>query len=497
MEYHAILLAGKSDDHAGRSIGGFRLRTAAKRIGYDVLVLDAASRMTMEELKSVLKNVITDKTLAFCLSTQWYNPMHNADVTEWLCDDFFDYLKSTYPNVTIVAGGAGALKMPKSSLIYKNTDWFVSGFADESFPLVLKKLDPQENTYTSDKIRYMKVDGKYMVDSDNFHRILVPNNLETVLYKSDNFLEHQPIALEVSRGCIFKCSFCSFPYQGAKSYDEYMRTPENIANELRRNYDLFKTTRYVVMDDTFNDSIEKLDRLERAIELAKLPNFEFVSYIRPELLATKPEMCVQLARMGFRGGLVGIESQGKAARKVIGRGMDIERTFDAIRNLTSQSSKIKMTSSNIVGLPGDTEDDILRYSEYYSRNTDNLFVSWVFTPLNIYHYDNFKKTTDLNVASDIEKDPQKFGYTVGKKFGPVYEWKNEHMDYYKAKQIAKHVNIKYYHMGKTGGWELASGWHVGESDNNMDELTQGHLFFKERIDQSARDRAIEQVKRYT
>ena len=69
------------------------------------------------------------------------------------------------------------------------------------------------------------------------------DELETEYELEDNFKDFQPLPLEVSRGCIFKCAFCSHPFLGKKSYD-YIRSPESLAKEIKRNYELFKTTRY-------------------------------------------------------------------------------------------------------------------------------------------------------------------------------------------------------------------------------------------------------------
>jgi hypothetical protein len=61
--YDGILLCGARDGFAGRNIVGYRLRSAAKKFGYNILVLDSATAMTPEELESILDTVITNRTL--------------------------------------------------------------------------------------------------------------------------------------------------------------------------------------------------------------------------------------------------------------------------------------------------------------------------------------------------------------------------------------------------------------------------------------------------
>ena len=59
-------------------------------------------------------------------------------------------------------------------------------------------------------------------------------SIETLGHKfieQDCILPNETLPLEVSRGCIFKCSFCAFPLNGKTKLD-YLRSPEYIKNEL-------------------------------------------------------------------------------------------------------------------------------------------------------------------------------------------------------------------------------------------------------------------------
>jgi hypothetical protein len=494
MSYHSIILSGTRHESSGRGIGGYRLRTAAEKFGYSSLVIDSALSMTSDELESVLENNITDKTLMLGISTVWLNaPDHPNIKPDWINKEFFDRIKSKYLKLKIVAGGVGLLKLEGSKEIYDASHWHVTGFSDDSYPRLLMFLDGK----SGHKLKYfVDSNGRRTIDSNRAHQIQNPNDIETVLIKDDNFLSHQPIPLEVSRGCIFRCVFCNHPFQGAKDYDSYMRTPENIAIELKRNYDLFGTTRYSLMDDTFNDSYEKLDRLERAIELAKIPNFEFQCYLKPELLVTKPKMINQLTRIGLVGGFAGIESLNDRARKEMNKGMNVKRVLDSLQNLMSINNKAKLTAGLIVGLPGDTYDDIYKWQDFFIETQDSLFKSWKYSVLGIYTMSvNEQDNTNL---SPIEKNPEKYGYTILKSNpGNYAHWQNEHMNLKEAFQFSKKLNLDTNNIAKVGGWTVSSCWHLNESEENMSIKTLNELNITERLAIQARKRAVEIVNKLT
>lgn len=489
--YHGIILCGSRNDRAGRNIAGYRLRTAAQKFNYDNLVIDCATAMTEDELELLLGNVITSKTLFVGISTVWLDQPRNQHGTiQWINSEFFDRIRAKYPTLKIVAGGNGVLRMPGAREIYDAADWHISGFSDDSFPRFLMFLEGK----SGHGLKYfIDSNGKKTVDSNKFHTIGNPDDIETILTVDDDFYSHQPIPLEVSRGCIFRCAFCNHPFQGAKNYDSYMRTPISISRELRRNYELFGTTRYSLMDDTFNDSIEKLNRLEQAIELAKLPKFEFQCYIKPELLVTKPEMIPQLLRMGLTGGFVGIESMNNHARRSMNKGMNIDKVIHSLTELTS-TGQVKLHAGFIAGLPGDTVDDMCKTYEFCITN-QSLFRGWTFNCLGIYSYSDLEKESTL--ISPLERDPEKYGYKITKYPGDHAVWANEYMTMADALDISTKLSSQAMNIMRCGGWQISSAWHNNESDHNIDTKTLASLNFDERGRQLVRDRAIQTLQRYT
>jgi radical SAM superfamily enzyme YgiQ (UPF0313 family) len=380
--------------------------------------------------------------------------------------------------------------MPGAREIYNSADWHISGFSDDSFPRFLMLLEGK----SGHQLKYfIDGNGKKTVDSNKFHTIGNPDDIETVLKADDDFYSHQPIPLEVSRGCIFRCAFCNHPFQGAKDYDSYMRTPASLSNELRRNYELFGTTRYAVMDDTFNDSIEKLNRLEQAIELAKIPDFEFQCYIKPELLVTKPEMIPQLLRMGLTGGFVGIESMNNHARRAMNKGMNIDKVLRSLTELTS-TNQVKLNAGFIIGLPGDTIDDMYQTFDFCAANP-KLFRSWNFSSLGIYGYSDVEKESTL--ISPLERDPEKYGYTITKIPNETSFWKNEFMTSDESFDTAIVLLNQSAEIMKCGGWTISSAWHNNVSDYDIDNKTRSELKLDWQGRQTVRDRAILTLKKFT
>jgi radical SAM superfamily enzyme YgiQ (UPF0313 family) len=457
MDYHSILFFSTAPWLPGRIIAGARLRTAAKAAGFETLVADCTFFYSAKQMLEIIECNITEATKIVGFSTSWISTKNHKFEIGWITNEFFNEIRTRWPQLKIVMGGHFGGTSPLS----KYADYNLHGDSDFSFVELLKKLsgNPDHSIFIQRDI----LTGKFSIDSNSSNPLLHPDDIETVFLEKDIIRPWEALPLETSRGCIFSCSYCDSPHQGKKSFDSYIRTPQSIANELRRNYAEFGTTRYIILDDTFNDSMEKLNRLETAIELSKIPKFEFCSFIRPELLVVKPEMIPKLASIGLRGATLGLESFNNESRKAIGRGMDINRVLEACYKMAEINNKqIRIHAGIIIGLPADTIEMLYKWHDFLFEEQHRLFSSWNFFKLYIKHGNNF-----LPQKSKMDRDPAAFGYEI---IGNDAEWKNKHMDYQIAGKLQNEFTARadVYAKKFIGGWRVGRLWNMNRDVHDLD-----------------------------
>lgn len=460
MKYEGLILFGQNVEITGRGIAGPRLRTAASKSGFNIFVTDITGHLTTEQLLELIDIFVKQGIKFIGISVNWVGNSKDSKAVAnrpghtWFNEDFFQKVNQLYPELLIITGGHQLPDTENKKLLLKYVDFHFNGFSDLSFVEFLKYINNQPHNLIYEKMANLK---GYVIDSNKNYPIADPNTIETVFIPEDNFEPHQSLPIELSRGCIFRCAFCTHPFQGKKSYDSYQRTSENIAVELKRNYDLFGTTRYVLMDDTFNDSIEKIDRLRKAIDLAKLPKFEYVCYIKPELLVTKPETIQMLADIGLRGAFLGLESFNNKTRQVIGRGVKIERIKESVFKLSEVNNRqVRVHGSFIVGLPYETKEDLDNTWEFLQSNVRNFCHSWFFKNLTLWN-----RQYELGEKSLFELSPETYGY----KLSNEKDWESEFWTNKTAKEYATYLNKN--SINYCGGWRVATAWNMNISDNDI------------------------------
>jgi radical SAM superfamily enzyme YgiQ (UPF0313 family) len=463
--YHAIIFTGLNYGKTSfyRPLGAYRIRTELENLGYNVKVIDHFHHLTDEHIEQALDRYVSSKTLWVGFSTTFINTATQLSTRL----DFFSKLRQKH-NIPFVIGGAKSLVdfLPWSDIL-------VTGYADDAAIAITNYLNG-----TGDAPKWVDYKGKKLINSNHSYDRKDLSNIGVIWKPEDHITSSETLPIEIARGCIFNCAFCNFPLNNKKKLD-YIRVKEDMTNEFLRNYEQFGTTSYSFMDDTYNDSMLKLELMHEVI--TNLPfKIKFDAYIKPELIARWPEQIELLVESGLRGALFGLESLNNKTRQSIQKGADSEKVLAAISNLKQKSKGAVKTHCNmIVGLPHESARSIQEGYKTLIKNDDIDWWSW-------YALQIHSKTRH-EYLSPIDREPEKYGYEVFEEeaafsgvSGDNYwyiPWKNEHMTEQDAKTLASTLRRSSRPLLKIGGWSCGALESLGLDVDKFYE-THGGLISK-------------------
>jgi biotin synthase-like enzyme len=348
-----------------RGAGAHRIASHIRQYGgYSCLVVDFASDMLWHQWADICKYTVSDDTLVLGISTTWW-PNHsfktgqsapNLDgagdgipkytftgaagmgrLAKWIAE-----AKKYNPKLKIVVGGP---KIDHYADI--RADHYFAGYAESEFMDYLQSLQNDKRIWP----RVIKHDK----NGDNFNFTgSITSYTDYDFIRPDEFL-----TIEFTRGCRFKCSFCSYRLIGRKDITEkYMKTPDTIYREFMENYERWGVTSYQVADDTFNDTMEKLEIIHGVT--SRLPfKLNLKAYTRLDLAATHPEMIPLLKEIGLRNTWIGLDSMHPVGSKVIGKGMNVDKKKAALKMIRDiWADDVYVVAGYIVGLPGESSADL-------------------------------------------------------------------------------------------------------------------------------------------
>lgn len=281
-------------------------------------------------------------------------------------------------------------KMPK-------IDFLIMGESEVILNKILNHIDEGKD--------FSKINGLAFKKQTNFvknqRQEILENLDELTPYNYDIFDDEvflrpyngklvRAVDYEMSRGCIYSCSYCvetiiqryySFTESSSstgsiKNFKSYLRSksPKNILIELKRLVNDKKIELIRCQDTNFLTNERKI--LTELADLILKENLKFKLYIE-----TRPEGINQasidlLKKLNVDGVGMGIELADEEFRELsLNRFASQSKTISAFELL--RKNGIKRTAYNIIGLPNQNEESILKTIEFNKQlDPDNITVAF-------------------------------------------------------------------------------------------------------------------------
>ena len=343
-------------------------------------------------------------------------------------DHGYDLLNNVEKNFLLVCGGIQATVDPTQILNkYKNIDIVISG---ESEKILLEIANNEKSKYDNIKGLTVRIDNENIKNTGKqkiFSNLDFLCNYDYSIFEDQVFLRPyngkviRAIDYEISRGCIYTCSYCvETVIQKYYDLDKHnangsLLKPKNyLRNKSAKK--IFEEINYIVANhqielfrcqDTNFLTIDRSTLIELG-ELIDKSNLEIKLYIetRPEGINEKSIELLKKLKVDGIG--MGIEMSDDTFRKgTLNRYVNQEKIIRAFDLL--EKNNIKRTAYNIIGLPDQTEDSIVSTIEFNIKlNPDVSSVAYysVYSGTNLgdrnkNNYDGDLKNMDAQIRSKI------------------------------------------------------------------------------------------------
>lgn len=440
-----------------RPLGPHQLAAYLQKFGYKVKIIDFSNLIVTDSLIEITEKYIMSNTIAIGFSNTFTDLTKMYFEPDWVLQAR-SKLENKYPNLDWITGGSKNIE----NKFLKKTWKIFQSYAENS---LLKYLD--------EKTKNKSVRATFEICSLDFQYL---NNL--------GIQKSEVLPFELSRGCQFKCTFCSFPLLGKKK-NTYIRNYNYIETELKELYYRYGTTRFYFIDDTVNESEEKVQNL--ADIASRLPfKLEWVGYLRADLIGKKPYTATLLKNSGLVGAYFGIETFNPYASKQIRKNWNGIYAKDFLLNLKNNIWKndIIIQCAMIVGLTGESEQSINDSHQWF---IDNNMDSWMFSSLFI------QKSNKNNLyISELDKNYENYGYTFPYE-DKNYFWQNDNWDFQKAVQKTNDLmhDINFKLNTKLGPWYMSEIASLGFDFNQIKNT------YRKDIDHNVINKIVElRIKEY-
>jgi len=265
--------------------------------------------------------------------------------------------RSSSHSVTVM-GGVHPTFFYGETLAFDDVDIIVRGEGEITLLELIKKISKKEPLHDVKGIAF-KSNGNVVATPERE----VIEDLDSLPFLDRNFfikdyykyytsvVRQKPCySVICSRGCNFKCNFCSTHDFWKK---QRIRSPKKIVDEIEMLVNDFGARELEFMDDTFNATIEHAKEVCQEIIDRRL---KILWRTSARVYPIDEELVRLMKRAGCWMVCYGVENGNPEMMKKIGKAITPEKVIKAF-NLTEKAG-IRTLAYFIIGLPGETEQTV-------------------------------------------------------------------------------------------------------------------------------------------
>ncbi|MBF0472983.1 MAG: B12-binding domain-containing radical SAM protein [Nitrospirae bacterium] len=317
------------------------LSAALEQEGIDVKIIDEQLETdVIEKIALYVKDMSSPYIFGFSVLTASYK---NAV-------DLSQKLKNIYPDCIICFGGPHPSAIPEESLMNKDVDVVIRGEGEKILPEFYRLIKAHQDYKGLDGISY-KSDGK-IIHNNPSNKLIDIDLLPAFPYHKFNNKKYDLGFVLSSRGCPYKCIFCSNRVTTGQKYR--YRKAESIVNDLNLLYNKYDRRYILFIDDNLLVNKKRIYELISEIKKAGLDKkMTFNFQARGDNVSL--ELLTDMYEAGFRSVFFGMETASEEIMKLINKGETVEQCVKAA--VMAKDIGFHVSATFIFGLPGETHKD--------------------------------------------------------------------------------------------------------------------------------------------
>lgn len=333
-------------------LGGLYLADALIKNGYSIAIIDYE---TIEDTIRKIDFLIGTETIAFGISSLSGTQLSNGLAIA-------RHLREHYRKIPIIWGGAHATAIPRQTLENEFVDFIVWGEGEGSIVGLLDCIKTGKKPEQIKGIGYKNNGVGVITDKSDYTHLKETFELPYYLLDMNKYARKMNIGLDkchtvlTSRGCPFRCKFCSNSSSIWPNTKMRYHSIKHIIKEIALLINNYGADGITFGDENFFVEEKRIVSICEAL-VAENFKIKYRAGGRADLLSRlKSSTWDLLKKTGFVGISVGIETGSQRMLDFMGKGITLEQIFK-VDSLLTEYSFFK-TYNFLTCLPTETVDDI-------------------------------------------------------------------------------------------------------------------------------------------
>jgi anaerobic magnesium-protoporphyrin IX monomethyl ester cyclase len=372
--------------------------------------------------------------------------------------------KSKEKGYVIILGGWHPHFLHSDLLKYPFIDIIVRGEGEITFRELMKNKDLEEIKGISYKINGSIIDNPDRPLITDLDKLPLPARK---LRNTKSYFQYfqMPIdAIETSRGCPHKCTFCNIHLFNRGTYRT--KSTERVIEELKLIIGLKKCKDVLIVDDNFTANIFRVERICDKI-IREGMKLHLICQSRIDVITKHPEVIKKMSQAGFWLFFLGIESFNQGFLDGVQKKVQFKDILKAIKIL--HDNNILIIGSMLIGSNFDEEEkDTDKMIKVVKRIGIDFPIYSIMTPLPgtrfrdvviergfllSHNWSEYNFTTAVNRLNNLSKEQLERSLAKAYYYGYFHRgWKDTFLRIYRKKGVKFIINSRKHALNAL--WEF-------------------------------------------
>jgi len=299
-------------------------------------------------------------------------------------------LKSIWPNAKVIVGGVHATNAASKLLDWYDIDYVIRGEAEISFASLIQALPLNKKikiagVYTRSNIKEASplllspfIDDLDTIPFPDWDLIDMDFYTEARGRVRDTGKNQLHASLFTTRGCPFKCTFCSAHTVHGRNLR--FRSVENIIEEMQVLNQKYGVSLFNPEDDLFTAKKSRLLQLLEKIKVLEIPDLEIQLPAGLSVNTLDEDIIDELIQAGVKIAVLAIESGSEHVQKnIIKKNCDLKKAKGLVKYL--KLNKLTVRCYFILGFPGEIQKNLQETVDFAKSLKADWCVFNIATPL--------------------------------------------------------------------------------------------------------------------
>lgn len=297
--------------------------------------------------------------------------------------------KKTNPKIVTVLGGAHATSYAERILnTHHAVDFIFRGEADLSFSMFLEQAEKPHPDWSQVKgLMYRKKED--VLETNDMEREKDLDRIKLPDYEAIRFGEYlkrgyrfntshkQNAPVWVTRGCPYRCAFCSASLQNGKLVRKH--SIEYMVEWVKYLYHEKNIRQINIIDDNFTFDIDYAKAFCKAMIDLDLHDLYFGTPNGIRMQRTDEELIHLMKKAGWENLVIAPESGSERTLKRMRKDLNLDLIPKKVEQI--KKAGLKVHGFFIIGYPGETVEDVMKTRELIRKCKFNFFFLNNFQPL--------------------------------------------------------------------------------------------------------------------